>query len=187
MTTEDRSAYHKAYRAAHKAEIAAYDAANKMRKAEQKKAYRAVNKDKIAARQKAWRSSNKEEILARKKEYREAHGQQISTYGKAWQQSNKEAHKEACKRAWHKRRALKQQSGGTLSKGLPEKLYQLQRGKCPCCRQPLGKDFHMDHIMPLALGGSNEDSNIQLLRKTCNLQKQAKHPVDFMQSRGFLF
>ena len=37
-----------------------------------------------------------------------------------------------------------------------------------------------------ALGGLNADSNMQLLRAECNLQKSAKHPVDFMQSRGFL-
>lgn len=34
--------------------------------------------------------------------------------------------------------------------------------------------------------GTNTDDNIQLLRKLCNLQKSAKHPVDFMQQRGFL-
>jgi 5-methylcytosine-specific restriction endonuclease McrA len=51
---------------------------------------------------------------------------------------------------------------------------------------PLGDNYHIDHIMPLALGGSNTDDNIQLLRQRCNNQKCAKHPVDFMQSRGFL-
>ena len=45
---------------------------------------------------------------------------------------------------------------------------------------------HLDHIMPLALGGSNTDDNIQLLRARCNLQKRAKHPVDFMRERGYL-
>lgn len=44
----------------------------------------------------------------------------------------------------------------------------------------------MDHIMPLALGGTNTDDNIQLLCPTCNRSKHAKHPVDFMQQRGFL-
>lgn len=55
-----------------------------------------------------------------------------------------------------------------------------------CCGLPLGDNYHIDHIMPLALGGSNTDDNIQLLRQRCNNQKCAKHPVDFMQSRGFL-
>jgi 5-methylcytosine-specific restriction endonuclease McrA len=44
----------------------------------------------------------------------------------------------------------------------------------------------MDHIVPLISGGTNTDDNIQLMRSRCNQQKSAKHPIDFMQSRGFL-
>lgn len=73
-----------------------------------------------------------------------------------------------------------------MSSGLAIRLYKLQRGKCACCGLPLGDDYHLDHIMPLALGGTNTDDNIQLLRAKCNMQKSAKHPVDFMQQRGFL-
>ena len=73
-----------------------------------------------------------------------------------------------------------------LSVGLSAKLFKLQKGKCPCCKQPLGDDYHLDHKMPLALGGTNTDENMQLLRSICNLQKHAKHPVDFMQERGYL-
>jgi hypothetical protein len=40
--------------------------------------------------------------------------------------------------------------------------------------------------MPLALGGSNTDDNMQLLRAICNYHKYTKHPIDFMQSKGFL-
>ena len=84
------------------------------------------------------------------------------------------------------RRARKLDAGGKLSKDLAKRLFKLQRGKCACCGKPLGDNYHLDHIMPLALGGTNEDSNIQLLRAECNMQKHAKHPVDFMQERGFL-
>ncbi len=86
----------------------------------------------------------------------------------------------------HNRRAKISLIGGKLSSGLSKKLFKLQKGKCACCKEPLGNNFHMDHIMPLALGGANEDWNIQLLRQTCNNQKRAKHPIDFMQKRGFL-
>ena len=78
-------------------------------------------------------------------------------------------------------------SGGRLSKGLAAKLFAMQRGRCACgCKQPLGDDYHLDHRMPLVLGGANTDDNMQLLRKICNLQKHAKHPIDFMRQRGFL-
>ena len=84
------------------------------------------------------------------------------------------------------RRARKIEKGGKLSKNITAKLMKLQRGKCACCGLPLGDNYHQDHIMPLALGGENIDSNMQLLRAACNLQKSAKHPVEFMQSKGFL-
>lgn len=32
---------------------------------------------------------------------------------------------------------------------------------------------HIDHIFPLALGGSNDLVNLQLLCETCNLKKSA--------------
>ena len=85
------------------------------------------------------------------------------------------------------RRAKKRASGGKLSHGITEKLTNLQRGKCACCRSTL-KDLvqHLDHIVPLALGGAHEDKNMQLLCQTCNQQKHAKHPVDFMREKGFL-
>lgn len=84
------------------------------------------------------------------------------------------------------RNARKKSNGGVLSHGLAAKLFKLQKGKCACCNKPLGPDFHMDHMIPLALGGPNTDDNIQLLRSTCNRQKHASNPVDFMQSRGYL-
>ena len=101
---------------------------------------------------------------------------------KAWADANKEAI-----RVHHQnRRARKKLSGGRLSRGLSEKLFVLQKGKCPCCNESLGKNFHLDHITPLARGGLNVDANMQLLRATCNMQKSASDPVDFMQRRGFL-
>lgn len=39
---------------------------------------------------------------------------------------------------------------------------------------------------PLARGGTNQRTNLQLLCPPCNLSKSAKDPIDFMQSRGFL-
>lgn len=100
-----------------------------------------------------------------------------------WQADNRET----CRVYCHNYRALKRENGGALSKDIAERLFSLQKGKCACgCNQNLGDDYHVDHIMPVALGGANEDWNIQLLRKRCNQQKSAKHPIDFMKQKGFL-
>lgn len=84
------------------------------------------------------------------------------------------------------RRARRRNQSGVVSKDIIQKLKKLQRGKCPCCKRTLGDNYHLDHIVPLALGGKHEDSNLQLLIANCNQQKSSKHPIDFMQSRGFL-
>lgn len=75
---------------------------------------------------------------------------------------------------------------GKLSSDIIKRLLHLQRGRCACCSRLLENKFHLDHIIPLALGGMNVDSNVQLLRAECNLKKNAKHPIDYMQSKGYL-
>lgn len=154
-------------------------------------AYSLKNKERLKIVSKNWSIANKE----RRKEYEKTPGRKAkgaSRYAlnpekaKAYKAVWAKAHPEAKRIHNNNRRALKAASGGKLSRGLSVKLFKLQRGKCPCCGFPLGDDYHLDHKMPVALEGSNTDDNMQLLRKTCNLNKSAKHPVDFMQERGFL-
>lgn len=68
-------------------------------------------------------------------------------------------------------------------------IFKAQRGRCAYfrnCGNRLGDDYHVDHIHPIALGGTNDRSNIQLACPTCNQLKSAQHPVDFAQSIGLL-
>ena len=178
--------------------------------------WRSENPEKAKASTARWRSNNREQSIkmcaewrlrfperqrAATKRWEANHPEQRKYYMKAylkkWQADNSERRKEASRQWWKshpevrrinesKRRAMKRGNGGSLSKELVEKVFILQMGKCPWCRQPLGDNYALDHRMPLALGGANEDRNMQLLRSKCNLQKHAKHPIDFMQSRGFL-
>ena len=146
------------------------------------RAYYAANSGKNRARAVAWRLANPIRSRAAAVSYRAANPEKKKAYNAAWRAANPEA-----RRIYRQnRRARKLENGGNLSRGLSAKLFKLQKGKCPCCKQPLGDDFHLDHIEPIARGGSNTDNNIQLLRAGCNLSKSAKDPVQFMQQRGFL-
>jgi 5-methylcytosine-specific restriction endonuclease McrA len=62
----------------------------------------------------------------------------------------------------------------------------LQKSKCACCGKSLKHSYHLDHIMPIALGGTNTDDNVQLLTPSCNLRKSAKHPDDWARENGRL-
>lgn len=86
----------------------------------------------------------------------------------------------------HNRRAKKQKNGGKYTPADVTELYRLQRGRCAVCTVALRGKFHQDHVVPLSAGGSNDKNNLQLLCPTCNHSKHARHPIEFMQSRGFL-
>lgn len=81
------------------------------------------------------------------------------------------------------RKALKLGNGGSLSKNIVQVLLEKQNGLCACCQQPLNGVFHLDHIMPLSLGGKNDDDNVQLLLPRCNLQKFTSTPEEFIARR----
>lgn len=144
--------------------------------------YRDRNGEKERARHTKYQSENRGKILAYQKEWRAKNRVAIKLADATWRKLNPEKNRIKA----HNRRARIRDNGGKLSPNLAAKLYRLQRGKCACCGLPLGDDYHLDHIMPVVLGGENVDANIQLLRDVCNLQKHAKHPVEFMRSRGFL-
>lgn len=166
-----------------KARVAAWQAANRDKVRASTDAWKAANRERVKASTAAWHAANCENGKAVSAAWRAANPDKVKANNAAWREANSAAsrvHK-------HNRRARKLEVGGKLSSGFTAKLFRLQKGKCACgCKQPLGADYHRDHIMPLALGGTNTDDNMQLLRKLCNLQKHAKHPIDFMQSRGFL-
>lgn len=145
--------------------------------------YRAVNKDKTRAASAKYADLNKEKVRAKKAAWYAANSDRVKAQKARYNAENKEKSRIRVQN----RRARVREACGSLSRNLAKKLFRLQRGKCACgCGQPLGDSYHLDHIMPIALGGANEDWNIQLLCATCNHQKSAKHPVDYMQQRGFL-
>lgn len=175
---ERKKANNKAWNLANPEKVKASKAAWLAANQEYVKVYRAANLQKMIAYNKAYYASNRQKLIEQSRSWRLAHPNKV----KEWRESNPEV----ARINNQNRRARKLANGGTLSKGLAENLFKLQKGKCPCCKQSLGDDYHLDHIVPLALGGSNTDDNMQLLRKQCNQQKHAKHPVDFMQQKGFL-
>lgn len=100
-------------------------------------------------------------------------------WGKRYRQQNPEKVREF-------RLRRKGRKYGRLPQGTVSRIGESQRWKCAVCRVGIRDGYHLDHILPLALGGLHEPTNVQLLCATCNVRKWAKHPIDFMQERGFL-
>ena len=121
--------------------------------------------------------------------YYQANKEKIKATTKQWQKDNPEAskpvHNKYGKRfqpvdlvkariAANNRRARKMQNGGSLSPNIIDALLKKQNWKCACCDAPILDDYHLDHIVPLSLGGENSDINVQILLPKCNWRKGAR-------------
>jgi hypothetical protein len=84
---------------------------------------------------------------------------------------------------WWVRYARKRGALGAFSTHDLEAQAERQRHCCYWCKRRLGKrahtDYQPDHVVPLALGGSNDMANIIASCPACNMRKNGKHPIEF--------
>lgn len=68
-------------------------------------------------------------------------------------------------------------------KWVKKAVFYRDRGRCVLCKKDISgltsidSNENFDHIVPLASGGINDISNIQLLCETCNKEKLAGEPI----------
>lgn len=129
------------------------------------------NRDIVAARKKRWVEKNPDIIAAQQKRWRELNRDKIRF-------NNMVNH------------AKRRSNGAYNSVTLIPMLLEKQNFRCAVCKEKLdlsrSRKVHLDHIVPIKLGGLNDKTNLQLLCQTCNCSKGCKHPLDFMRQRGFL-
>tara|TARA_R110000868_G_scaffold91230_7_gene253071 strand:- start:498 stop:806 length:309 start_codon:yes stop_codon:yes gene_type:complete len=53
------------------------------------------------------------------------------------------------------------------------KIFEMGGGKCACCGRKLkaGDDWDIDHVMALCNGGTDDDTNMQVLCSWCHTDK----------------
>lgn len=121
------------------------------------------------------------ETNAAKTSWAKANPEKVKAAQAAWDSAHPEK-----RRAYTRNRQAQKRARGSFTTDDIKVIMKRQKKKCVVCRVDISKGYHIDHIMPLKLGGSNYPANLQLLCPHCNLKKAAFHPIDFMQSRGFL-
>lgn len=84
------------------------------------------------------------------------------------------------------RRSKVKGNGGSHTVGDIQAIRVLQRGRCAICSSKLSSRYHVDHIKPISMGGTNDPRNIQLLCKSCNQKKSFRDPLKHMRSLGRL-
>lgn len=112
---------------------------------------RQEQKDILKQKKKNYYEKNKAILLAKQKIYKKTHKEIVNAYNAS-------------------RRGKIRGAGGSFNKKDVDSLLIKQTGKCNYCDSTLFK-YDIDHIIPVALGGSNLMNNLQLLCKSCNLRK----------------
>ncbi|GAB3739945.1 hypothetical protein GCM10028794_24100 [Silanimonas algicola] len=59
-------------------------------------------------------------------------------------------------------------------------LRQRQKDQCAYCLAPLFLGGHVDHMVPLARGGTNDASNLVYACEQCNTEKHAKTAREYL-------
>lgn len=120
-----------------------------------------------------WYKENHEHCVAYKRRYREKHREEIQAQERARYQDPRVSNRQRVKA--HLRRV----AGESFSPSDVRAQHKRQRGRCYYCGEEVGSAYHIDHVIPLALGGTNDPGNIVIACPRCNLQKSSHHPMDF--------
>lgn len=163
--------------------------------------YRKLNHDRVVANTAAWHKANPDKVKAHKYSYYDKNRKKIAAASAIWCAANPEKRK-AAMAAWfaanpelrtiynRNRRALKRFAEGTHTATDINLIFAHQRGLCANCHAKLFKTgpnkLHVDHIVALSNGGSNDKYNLQCLCPTCNLRKHAKDPIAWANENGRL-
>jgi len=148
------------------------------------KRWQEKNADKCKEINKAWKMAHKKQLAeqarararlhpdSRRRRYRE-HRQQNSEQDKRWRANNKEKIRQYAQN----RRARVHGNGGEITPAQWESVLDFFGHKCLCCGKENVK-LTMDHVIPVALGGSHTVDNIQPLCGPCNSGKKDKY-IDY--------
>lgn len=179
-TSPKKLAYQRAYYEKNRATVLEYQ-----------KRYAADHPTKIKASGKAYREKNKKFLDERGAEYRKNHRDAAVARSKKWIRDHPERARDT-RAAWRKSnpgamRKYQERYMATKATCLDEPFsltdvtdyLKRQNNRCYWCCVALGKNYHVDHIIPLSKGGSNGASNVRPACGPCNLTKHNKNPMDF--------
>jgi hypothetical protein len=162
-------ATYKAYRELNREQIKAHRERNRERKAATDKARYERNRERMAATRKARYKRNREQEAAKVKAWTERNRERKAATNKAWAERNRERVVEKNRR----RRCRERNSSIHLTANETQKILILERTRQELQRET-GRDYHIDHILPIIHGGIHHPINLRILDGSDNSSKRHK-------------
>lgn len=184
---EWKKAYNRAYREKNRERLHEYEK-NRVRppeSLERHKEYRKQwaldNKEHVREKNQKWYKRVKADPekdahhLKTQNEYRRKHPEESSRRNKAYWAKHPERYKLKSKTSNIRRKAREKNAQGTFNSNQWLSRFNLYGGRCAYCSCSVTLDsVHIDHVIPLSLGGSNWPSNLVPACAKCNLKKGAR-------------
>jgi 5-methylcytosine-specific restriction endonuclease McrA len=149
-----------------------YRAANREKHAENVRRWRQANPEKDAAIARRYREANRDRSAERTRRYYEANREERLEYNRRYREANRE---KAAKKSVEYARQRRARKAAVLN--IPFTTGQLAQrmsywgNQCWMCGGPFE---HVDHVIPLALGGPHVLANLRPACASCNTSKGAK-------------
>lgn len=153
-----------------------YHATNRETISKYKAAYYESHRDKYAAHSIAYRASMPEAVALHKAAYRASYNAAHREEQAAKSAAYHAAHPDVSNRGAHVRRARK--LGREIEKFDRSEILTRDGGICHICHKKVDpKNWHLDHLIPLAYGGTHTRLNVAVSHPRCNLRKNAYGPA----------
>lgn len=185
-TNEANRVWREANRERAKEASRAWREANKERVREVNRAWYENNRERSLGNNRAWYQANKERAREYSRVWREENRERHLANGRAWAEANRERARETS-RAWQranpdKRATIVHRRRARKSSAVPQRWTVDHTLGDPlacwwCGRGLLGATAHVDHVMPIRLGGPADTANEVMSCADCNHSKNAKHPL----------
>lgn len=95
-----------------------------------------------------------------------------------WRTKNRDRYNALMRAGKARRRSRIAETGGSFSADDVARLLKAQRRRCWWCNVKL-KDYHVDHRIPIAKGGTSDVANLVISCPDCNFRKHDKMPWEF--------
>lgn len=138
-------------------------------------AYNHEHAPQIAKRKREWRKNNPDKVRKHKLDSQRRNRASANARSKRFRQRHRDKVRTWTRIQQHRRR----HAPGKFTRQDIELQYRSQKGLCWWCGMSLSDDFHIDHRVPLARGGTNAPENLCISCPDCNRSKGAKLPHEW--------
>ena len=125
-----------------------------------------LHRAELNANARKWKQNNKAKKAAADKVYYEKNKVQIAVQKKEWGQAN-QSKKNASTKRYKETKRDNNYIVTELDKFVEQEMYELAQIRT----KTLGKDWHVDHTIPLSKGGPHAIHNLEVVPKAWNLSK----------------